>query len=88
MVAKREARGLQQWPGDRRPSNLHPDQFQPGRICVAARVPAGPAGLLPVVLVGHLAGSWAFRRMPTHRYDQLLLAVAAAGAVSIVSGLR
>jgi uncharacterized protein len=45
--------------------------------------------LLPVVLVGHLAGSWAFRRMPAHRYDQLLLlAVAAAGAVSIASGLR
>lgn len=45
--------------------------------------------LVPVVLVGHLAGSWAFRRMPAHRYDQLLLlAVAAAGAVSIGTGLR
>jgi uncharacterized membrane protein YfcA len=45
--------------------------------------------LIPVVLAGHLAGSWLFRRLPAHRYDQLLLlAVAAAGAVSIVSGLR
>ncbi len=45
--------------------------------------------LIPVVLVGHLAGSWVFRRLPAHRYDQLLLlAVAAAGAVSIASGLR
>jgi uncharacterized membrane protein YfcA len=45
--------------------------------------------LIPVVLVGHVAGSWLFRRLPAHRYDQLLLlAVAAAGAVSIVSGLR
>ncbi len=45
--------------------------------------------LVPVVIAGHLAGSWAFRRMPAHRYDQLLLlAVAAAGAVSIGTGLR
>ena len=45
--------------------------------------------LIPVVLVGHLAGSWLFRRLPAHRYDQiLLLAVAAAGVVSIGSGLR
>jgi uncharacterized membrane protein YfcA len=45
--------------------------------------------LIPVVLVGHLAGSWLFRRLPAHRYDQLLLlAVAAAGAVSIATGLR
>jgi uncharacterized membrane protein YfcA len=45
--------------------------------------------LVPVVVVGHLAGSWLFRRLPAHRYDQLLLlAVAAAGAVSIVTGLR
>jgi uncharacterized membrane protein YfcA len=45
--------------------------------------------LIPVVLVGHLAGSWVFRRLPPHRYDQLLLvAVAAAGAVSIATGLR
>jgi uncharacterized membrane protein YfcA len=45
--------------------------------------------LVPVVLVGHLAGSWAFRRLPAHRYDQvLLLAVAAAGAVSIGTGVR
>jgi uncharacterized protein len=45
--------------------------------------------LIPVVLIGHLAGSWLFRRLPAHRYDQLLLlAVAAAGAVSIASGLR
>jgi uncharacterized protein len=45
--------------------------------------------LVPVVLVGHVAGSWAFRRLPAHRYDQLLLlAVAAAGAVSIGTGLR
>jgi uncharacterized membrane protein YfcA len=45
--------------------------------------------LIPVVLVGHLAGSWVFRHLPAHRYDQLLLlAVAAAGAVSIVTGLR
>jgi hypothetical protein len=42
-----------------------------------------------VVIVGHLAGSWVFRRMPAHRYDQvLLLAVAAAGALSIASGVR
>ncbi len=34
-------------------------------------------------------GSWIFRRLPAHRYDQLLLlAVAAAGAVSIGTGLR
>jgi uncharacterized protein len=45
--------------------------------------------LIPVVLVGHLAGSWLFRRLPAHRYDQLLLlAVAVAGAVSIATGLR
>ena len=45
--------------------------------------------LVPVVLVGHVAGSWTFRRLPAHRYDQLLLAaVAAAGAVSIATGLR
>lgn len=45
--------------------------------------------LIPVVLLGHIAGSWIFRRLPAHRYDQLLLlAVAAAGAVSILSGLR
>jgi uncharacterized membrane protein YfcA len=45
--------------------------------------------LVPVVVVGHLAGSWLFRRLPAHRYDQLLLlAVAAAGAVSIGTGLR
>jgi uncharacterized protein len=45
--------------------------------------------LIPVVVVGHLAGSWLFRRLPAHRYDQLLLAaVAAAGAVSIGSGLH
>jgi uncharacterized protein len=45
--------------------------------------------LIPVVLAGHLAGSWLFRRLPAHRYDQLLLlAVAAAGALSIGSGLR
>jgi uncharacterized membrane protein YfcA len=45
--------------------------------------------LIPVVLVGHLAGSWVFRRLPAHRYDQvLLLAVAAAGALSIGTGLR
>jgi uncharacterized membrane protein YfcA len=45
--------------------------------------------LIPVVLVGHLAGSWLFRRLPAHRYDQLLLlAVAAAGALSIGTGLR
>jgi uncharacterized membrane protein YfcA len=45
--------------------------------------------LVPVVLAGHLAGSWVFRRLPAHRYDQLLLlAVAAAGAVSIGTGLR
>jgi hypothetical protein len=45
--------------------------------------------LVPVVLAGHLAGSWIFRRLPAHRCDQLLLlAVAAAGSVSIWSGLR
>ena len=45
--------------------------------------------LIPVVLLGHLAGSWVFRRLPAHRYDQILLiAVAAAGALSIASGLR
>jgi uncharacterized membrane protein YfcA len=45
--------------------------------------------LIPVVLVGHLAGSWVFRRLPARHYDQiLLLAVAAAGALSIGSGLR
>jgi uncharacterized protein len=45
--------------------------------------------LVPVVVLGHLAGSWLFRRLPAHRYDQLLLlAVAEAGAVSIVTGLR
>ena len=45
--------------------------------------------LVPLVIVGHLAGSWLFRRLPAHRYDQvLLLAVAAAGAVSIVTGVR
>ncbi|MDX6599415.1 MAG: uncharacterized protein QOE87_3302 [Gaiellales bacterium] len=45
--------------------------------------------LVPVVVVGHLAGSWLFRRLPAHRYDQLLLlAVAAAGAVSIGTGVR
>jgi uncharacterized membrane protein YfcA len=45
--------------------------------------------LAPVVIVGHLAGSWVFRRLPAHRYDQLLLlAVAAAGALSIASGVR
>jgi uncharacterized protein len=45
--------------------------------------------LVPVVIAGHLAGSWLFRRLPAHRYDQLLLlAVAAAGAVSIGTGLR
>ena len=45
--------------------------------------------LVPVVLTGHLAGSWVFRRLPAHRYDQvLLLAVAAAGAVSIGAGLH
>jgi uncharacterized membrane protein YfcA len=45
--------------------------------------------LIPVVLVGHLVGSWVFRRLPAHRYDQvLLLAVAAAGALSIGTGLR
>ena len=45
--------------------------------------------LVPVVIVGHLAGSWVFRRLPAHRYDQLLLAaVAVAGAVSIGSGVR
>ena len=45
--------------------------------------------LIPVVLLGHVAGSWVFRRLPAHRYDQLLLvAVAAAGALSIASGLR
>jgi uncharacterized membrane protein YfcA len=45
--------------------------------------------LIPVVIAGHLAGSWIFRRLPAHRYDQiLLLAVAAAGALSIGSGLR
>ena len=44
---------------------------------------------MPLVVVGHLAGSWLFRRLPAHRYDQLLLlAVAAAGAVSIVTGVR
>jgi len=41
------------------------------------------------VLAGHVAGSWIFRRLPAHRYDQLLLvAVATAGAVSIATGLR
>ena len=45
--------------------------------------------LVPVVIAGHLAGSWIFRRLPAHRYDQLLLlAVAAAGAVSIGTGVR
>jgi uncharacterized protein len=45
--------------------------------------------LAPVVIAGHLTGSWIFRRLPAHRYDQLLLlAVAAAGAVSIGTGLR
>ena len=45
--------------------------------------------LIPVVLVGHVAGSWVFRRLPAHRYDQILLvAVAAAGVLSIASGLR
>jgi uncharacterized protein len=45
--------------------------------------------LIPVVLLGHLAGSRLFRRLPAHRYDQLLLlAVAAAGILSILSGLR
>ena len=45
--------------------------------------------LVPVVVAGHLAGSWVFRRLPAHRYDQILLtAVAAAGAVSIATGLR
>ena len=44
---------------------------------------------MPVVVVGHLGGSWIFRRLPAHRFDQLLLlAVAAAGAVSIGSGVR
>jgi uncharacterized membrane protein YfcA len=44
---------------------------------------------VPVVIAGHLAGSWLFRRLPAHRYDQLLLlAVAAAGAVSIGTGVR
>ena len=45
--------------------------------------------LVPVVIVGHLAGSWIFRRLPAHRFDQiLLLAVAAAGVVSIGSGVQ
>jgi uncharacterized membrane protein YfcA len=45
--------------------------------------------LVPVVIVGHLAGSWIFRRLPAHRYDQILLAaVAAAGALSIATGVR
>ena len=45
--------------------------------------------LIPVVLLGHLAGSWVFRRLPAHRYDQILLiAVAVAGALSIASGVR
>ena len=45
--------------------------------------------LVPVVVAGHLAGSWIFRRLPAHRFDQiLLLAVAAAGVVSIATGLR
>jgi uncharacterized membrane protein YfcA len=45
--------------------------------------------LIPVVLVGHLAGSWVFRRLPARHFDRiLLLAVAVAGAVSIGSGLR
>lgn len=45
--------------------------------------------LIPVVIVGHLAGSWVFRRLPAHRYDQvLLIAVAAAGGLSIAAGVR
>jgi uncharacterized membrane protein YfcA len=45
--------------------------------------------LLPLVGVGHRAGSWLFRRLPGHRYEQVLLtAVAATGLVSVVSGLR
>ena len=45
--------------------------------------------LVPVVVVGHLAGSWIFRRLPAHRFDQILLiAVAAAGVISIGSGVR
>jgi hypothetical protein len=36
-----------------------------------------------------VTGSWLFRRLPSHRYDQLLLlAVAAAGALSIGSALH
>jgi uncharacterized membrane protein YfcA len=54
-------------------------------LAEAAWLPA----LIPVVVLGHLAGSWIFRRLPAHRYDQILLiAVAAAGALSVVSGLR
>jgi uncharacterized membrane protein YfcA len=45
--------------------------------------------LIPLVLAGHVTGSWLFRRLPSHRYDQLLLlAVAAAGALSIGSALH
>jgi uncharacterized membrane protein YfcA len=45
--------------------------------------------LVPLVLVGHAAGSWVFRRLPARHYDRLLLlTVAAAGALSIASGLR
>lgn len=43
---------------------------------------------LPLVLLGHRLGLWAFRRLPSHRYEQiLLLVVAAAAVVSISSGL-
>jgi uncharacterized membrane protein YfcA len=45
--------------------------------------------LLPLVVVGHRVGTWLFRRLPGHRYEQVLLtAVAATGLVSVVSGLR
>jgi hypothetical protein len=45
--------------------------------------------LLPLVVAGHRAGSFVFRRLPGHRYGQVLLvAVAAAGVLSISSGLR
>ena len=61
------------------------------RRTLRARWPrrSGCPALCRSCCVGHLAGSWVFRRLPAHRYDQLLLlAVAAAGAVSIVTGVR
>ena len=68
-----------------------------GLVAVLAIVGAGTSladarlllALLPAVLVGHRAGRWLFRRLPGHRYEQVLLvAVATTGLVSVVSGLR